>query len=44
MAILVTWPGPFEQIRSPSHGGSIWNLILIDQTVSEEKMFTECGR
>ena len=43
--ILVMWPGPFEQtFVSPSHGDSIWNLILIDQAVSEEKMFKECGR
>ena len=45
VAILVMWPGPFEQtFISPSHGGSIWNLILIGQVVSEEKMFKECGR
>ena len=45
VAILVMWPGPFEQIFiPPSHGGCIWNLILIGQVVSEEKMFKECGR
>ena len=44
VAILVTWPGPFEQtFVPPSHGGSIWNLTLIGQAVSEEKMFKECG-
>ena len=43
-AILVMWPGPFEQtFVPPSHGGSIWNLTLIGQAVSEEKMFKECG-
>ena len=45
VAILVMWPGPFEQtFVPPSHGGSIWNLTLIGQAVSEEKMFKECGR
>ena len=44
-AILVTWPGPFEHsFVPPSHGGSIWNLTLIGQAVSEEKTFKECGR
>ena len=44
-ATLVMWPGPFEQtFVPPSHGGSIWNLTLIGQVVSEEKMFKECGR
>ena len=44
-AILVLWPRPFEQtFVPPSHRGSIWNLILIDQVVSEEKMFKECGQ
>ena len=43
-AILVIWPGPFEQtFIPPSHGGSILNLTLIGQAVSEEKMFKECG-
>ena len=38
-AILVMWPGPFEQtfIR-PSHGGSI-HLASISPVASEEKMF-----
>ena len=41
-AILVMWPGPFEQIFvPPSHGDSIWNLTLIGQAVFEEKMFKE---
>ena len=44
-AILVMWPGPFEQTFVPlSHAGSMWNLTLIGQAVSEEKMFKECGR
>ena len=39
-AILVMWPGPFEQtFFPPSHGGSIWNLASIDPVDSEEKMF-----
>ena len=43
-AILVMWPGLFEQtFIPPSHGGSIWNLTLIGQAVSEEKMFKEGG-
>ena len=44
-AILVTWPGTFEQTYiPPSHRSSIWNLTLIGPVVSEEKMFKECGR
>ena len=44
-AILVMWPGPFEQIFVPqSHRSSIWNLTLIGPVISEEKMFKECGR
>ena len=44
-AILVMWPGPFEQtFDPPSQGGSILNLTLIGQVVSEEKTFKECGR
>ena len=44
-AILVIWLLPFEQtFVPPSHGGSIWNLTLIGQTFSEEKMFKECER
>ena len=39
-AILVMWPGPFEQtFIPPSHGGSIWNLASIVQAVSKEKKF-----
>ena len=39
-AILVMWPGPFEQIFvPPSHGDSIWNLASIGPVVSEKKMF-----
>ena len=44
-AILVMWPGPFEQtFVPPSHGDSLWHLALIGPVVSEEKMFKECGR
>ena len=39
-AIMVMWPGPFEQtFVSPSHGDSIWNLSSIGPVVPEEKMF-----
>ena len=39
-AILVMWPGLFEQIFvPPSQGGSTWNLSSIGSVVSEEKMF-----
>ena len=38
-AILVMWPGPFEQnFVPPSHGDSIWNLASINPVVFE-KMF-----
>ena len=44
-AILVMWPGPFEQTFIPlSHRSSLWNLTLIGPVNSEEKMFKECGR
>ena len=44
-AILVMWPGPFEQtFVPPSQGDSTWNLASIGPVVSEEKMFKECGR
>ena len=44
-AILVMWPGLFEQtFVPPSHGDFIWNLASIGPVVSEEKMFKECGR
>ena len=37
-AILVTWPGPFQQtFVPPFHRGSIWNLT--GPVVSEEEMF-----
>ena len=43
-AILVMWPGPFEQTYVPqSHRSSIWNLTLTGPVVSEEKMFKKCG-
>ena len=39
-AILVKWPGPFEQTFVPaSLGVSIWNLSSIGPVVSEKKMF-----
>ena len=39
-AILVMWPGPFEQTYNPPHHRSfIWNLTLIGLVVSEKKMF-----
>ena len=45
VAILVMCPRLFEQTFIPlSHGGSILNLTLIGQEVSEEKMFKECGQ
>ena len=45
VAILVMWPGPFEQtFVPPSHRSSIWNLTLIGPVVSEEKIFKECGQ
>ena len=44
VAILVMWPGPFEQtFVSPSHKSYIWNMTLIGLVVSE-KIFKECGR
>ena len=40
VAILVKWPGPFEQTFVPaSQVGSICNLASISPVVSEEKMF-----
>ena len=39
-AILVMWPGSFEQtLVPPSQGGSTWSLASIGPVVSEEKMF-----
>ena len=44
-AILVMWPGAFEQtLFPPSHRSSIWYLTLTGPVVSEEKMFIERGR
>ena len=44
VAILVMWPGLFEQtFVPPSHKSSIWNLTLSGPVVSEE-MFKECAR
>ena len=40
VAILVKWPGPFEQNFIPlSQVGATWNLTLIGPVVSEEEMF-----
>ena len=39
-AMLVMWPGPFEQLFFPKGpGGCIWNLVAIGPVVSEEKSF-----
>ena len=39
-AILVMWPGPFEQFFVPPiPGGYSWNLVTIGLVVSEEKSF-----
>ena len=39
-AILVMWPGPFEQLFvPPTPGGYIWNLVTTGPVVSEEKSF-----
>ena len=44
-AVLIVWPGTFEQTVVPlSHRSSKWNLNVIGPVVSEEKMFKECGR
>ena len=44
-AILVMWPGPFiYTFVPPSQGGSTYNLALIGQAVSEEKIFENGGR
>ena len=40
MAILVMWPGQFEQASiPPSQGGSTWNSASIGLVVIEEKKF-----
>ena len=39
-AMLVMWPGPFEQLFFPKGpGGCIWNSVAIGPVVSEEKSF-----
>ena len=39
-AILVMWPGSFEQFFiPPTPGGYIWNLVTIGPVVSEEMSF-----
>ena len=44
VAILVMWHGRDKQtFIPPIHWGSIWNLALIGQVVSEKKTFEECG-
>ena len=43
-ATLVMWPGPIiYTFFPPSQGGSKWNLALIGQAVSQEKMFENNG-
>ena len=43
-AILVMWPGPFEQLFiPPTPGGYIWNLVTIGPVVSEEQSFEIVG-
>ena len=45
VAMLIVRPTCAEQtFVAPAHEGSIWNLALISQVVSEEKMFEKCGR
>ena len=40
VAILVMWPGPFENTFVPLfQGGSTWNLASIGLVVIEEKKF-----
>ena len=42
VAILLMWPGSFEQtFIPPSQGSSMWNLTLIGPVVSEGKTFEE---
>ena len=44
-AILAMWPGSFIQtFVPPPQGGSTYNLALIGEAVSEEKMFKHCRR
>ena len=42
-AILVMWPGPFEQLSFPHPIEAPYEIRLIGPVVSEEKMFKECG-
>ena len=45
VAILIKWPGLFDQTFFPSsYGSSIWNFTTIGPVVSGEKLFKECGR
>ena len=37
-AMLVMWPHHLNNFP-PTSGGSIWNLVIIGQVVSEEKLF-----
>ena len=39
VAIMIMWPGIFEQAFVPSQGGSTWNLASIGLAVSTEKKF-----
>ena len=39
-AMLVMWPGPFEQFFFPKvPGGCMWNLVAISPVVWDEKLF-----
>ena len=39
-AILVMWPGSFEQFFVPqTPAGYLWNLVTMGHVVSEEKSF-----
>ena len=43
-AILVMWPGPFEQTFIPHPMEAPNEIWLIGQAISEEKIFKECER
>ena len=43
-AILVMWPGPFEQTFVPHPMEAPYEIWLTGQAVFEEKIFKECGR
>ena len=40
VAMLIMWPGPFEQLFvPPTPADYMWNLVTIGPVVSEEKLF-----